>query len=144
MAQNILINPPILTNLLEAADTRASIGRMAGASEAMMMVELARSANGPVLVLANDPRHADQIEAESRWFAGDDLPVSAFRRMGNPALGQLLAAPGHRVTTARGARHARHPRKGNCHCVESSAAAALAASRLCICALPAAVRRGRV
>jgi len=31
-----------------------------------------------MLVLANDPRHADQLEAEIRYFAGTDLPVSHF------------------------------------------------------------------
>ena len=78
MAQNILTNRAVLDNLPKAAGTRASIGRMAGASEAMMMVELARSVNGPMLVLANDPRHADQLEAETRWFAGADLPIRHF------------------------------------------------------------------
>ena len=78
MAQNILINPAALAKLLEATGARASIGRMAGASEAMALVELARSASGPVLVLANDPRHADQVEAEARWFAGGEFPVRHF------------------------------------------------------------------
>jgi transcription-repair coupling factor (superfamily II helicase) len=31
-----------------------------------------------MLVLATDPRHADQLEAEIRYFAGDDLPVEHF------------------------------------------------------------------
>jgi transcription-repair coupling factor (superfamily II helicase) len=78
VAQRNLINPSNLTAMLRDVGTRAAIGRMAGASEAMMLVELARAADGPVLVLANDPRHADQIEAESRWFAGEGLPVQHF------------------------------------------------------------------
>jgi transcription-repair coupling factor (superfamily II helicase) len=49
-----------------------------GASAALAAVELARHAGRLVLVLATDPRHADQLEAEIRFFAGDELPVSHF------------------------------------------------------------------
>ena len=32
----------------------------------------------PLLILAEDPRHADQLEAEIRFFAGATLPVLHF------------------------------------------------------------------
>ena len=55
-----------------------ALGRLIGASAALAAVEIARSLNQPILLLANDPRHADQLEAEIRWFAGLDLPVEHF------------------------------------------------------------------
>ena len=53
-------------------------GRLLGASLALAAVELAHRIEKPLLVLAEDPRHADQLEAEIRFFAGDDLPVEHF------------------------------------------------------------------
>jgi len=53
-------------------------GRMIGASTALATAELATSAGRPVIVLAEDPRHADQLEAEIGFFAGNDLPVAHF------------------------------------------------------------------
>ena len=73
MHRNLLFNQDSVQRLLSAGS--ASIGRMLGASAALSMVEIAASQAGPVLVLATDPRHADQLEAEIRWFAGDELPV---------------------------------------------------------------------
>ncbi len=54
------------------------LGRLIGASAALAALEVAKESNRPVLVLATDPRHADQLEAEIRFFAGDELPVSHF------------------------------------------------------------------
>ncbi len=56
----------------------AEWGRLIGASAALAALEVAKVSNRLVLVLATDPRHADQLEAEIRFFAGDDLPVSHF------------------------------------------------------------------
>ena len=53
-------------------------GRLIGASAALAVAELARRVDAALLVLADDPRHADQLEAEIRFFAGDDLPVLHF------------------------------------------------------------------
>jgi transcription-repair coupling factor (superfamily II helicase) len=53
-------------------------GRLIGASSGLAVAEFARSRDVPLLVLAEDPRHADQLEAELRFFAGDDLPVMHF------------------------------------------------------------------
>jgi transcription-repair coupling factor (superfamily II helicase) len=53
-------------------------GRLIGASMALAAAELAASIKRPVLLLAEDPRHADQLEAEIRFFAGADLPVEHF------------------------------------------------------------------
>lgn len=53
-------------------------GRLIGASTALAAAELAQIVDRPVLVLAEDPRHADQLEAEIRFFARADLPVEHF------------------------------------------------------------------
>ena len=56
----------------------AAWGRLIGASLALAAAELAQASDRPILVLAEDPRHADQLEAEIRFFAGDTLPVEHF------------------------------------------------------------------
>ncbi len=53
-------------------------GRLIGASCALAATELAERLDGPLLVLAEDSRHADQLEAEMRFFAGADMPVEHF------------------------------------------------------------------
>lgn len=53
-------------------------GSLIGASAALAATELASSVDVPVVLLADDPRHADQLEAEARFFAGDMLPVLHF------------------------------------------------------------------
>ena len=45
---------------------------------ALASVELAKTIAKPLVIFATDPRHADQLEAEIRWFAGDELPVVHF------------------------------------------------------------------
>jgi transcription-repair coupling factor (superfamily II helicase) len=49
-----------------------------GASPALLAAEIAAKLRSPLLVLAEDPRHADQLEAEIRFFAGDSLSVLHF------------------------------------------------------------------
>jgi transcription-repair coupling factor (superfamily II helicase) len=49
-----------------------------GASAALAIAEYSRQLDAPLLVLADDPRHADQLEAELRFFAGNDFPVWHF------------------------------------------------------------------
>jgi transcription-repair coupling factor (superfamily II helicase) len=57
-------------------------GRLIGASGSLAAAELAQylAANSqrPLLILAEDPRHADQIEAEIRFFSNDTIPVEHF------------------------------------------------------------------
>ncbi len=53
-------------------------GRLLGASNALVVAELARKEQRMILCLATDPRHADQLESEIRFFAGDDFPVLHF------------------------------------------------------------------
>ncbi|MGB5258115.1 MAG: transcription-repair coupling factor [Woeseiaceae bacterium] len=53
-------------------------GRLIGASAALAVAELASTLDRPLLLLAEDPRHADQLEAEIRFFAGASLPVEHF------------------------------------------------------------------
>ncbi len=53
-------------------------GRLVGASLSLAIAELAHGVERPLLVLADDPRHADQLEAEIRFFGGSDVPVEHF------------------------------------------------------------------
>ena len=57
---------------------RRGFGRLIGASAALAAAELARASAQPLLVLADDPRHADQLEAEIRFFAGNQVAVRHF------------------------------------------------------------------
>ena len=75
MYSNLLFNDASVSRLQSADGGAASIGRMLGASAALSIAEFAAASDGPLLVLATDPRHADLLEAEIRWFAGSDLPV---------------------------------------------------------------------
>ena len=68
---------------IPAPGKRASWGRLIGASTALATAEFAAglaASKTPagVLLLAEDPRHADQLEAELRFFAGDALPIEHF------------------------------------------------------------------
>lgn len=56
----------------------AAWGRLIGASAALTIAEFATSTDAPTLVLTEDPRQADQLEAEIRFFAGDSLDVQHF------------------------------------------------------------------
>jgi len=61
-----------------ASRRNAGWGSLVGASASLAFAELARQADAPLLVLADDPRHADQLEAELRFFAGGSFPVLHF------------------------------------------------------------------
>jgi transcription-repair coupling factor (superfamily II helicase) len=63
---------------LPVAGEPAHWGGLLGASLALAIAELARTSDHVLLVLAEDPRHADQLEAEIRFFAGPELPVEHF------------------------------------------------------------------
>ena len=67
-----LLIPPSRANHVQ------SIGRLIGASAALGLTELARDTGQPVIAFATDPRQADQLEAELRYFAGDDIDVAHF------------------------------------------------------------------
>ena len=56
----------------------ARLGQLIGASVSLAAVELAQHLDKPLIVLATDPRHADQLEGEIRYFADPSLPVSHF------------------------------------------------------------------
>ena len=57
---------------------RHGLGRLIGASTSLAAAELARKIDVPLLVLAEDPRQADQLESEIRFFVGDDIEVQHF------------------------------------------------------------------
>jgi transcription-repair coupling factor (superfamily II helicase) len=63
---------------LPAPGGKATWGRLLGASLALAAAELAQREDRLVVLLAEDPRHADQLETEVRFFAGDDLPIEHF------------------------------------------------------------------
>ncbi|MDJ0794612.1 MAG: transcription-repair coupling factor [Woeseiaceae bacterium] len=71
-----LLLPPSPT--LPAPGEASAWGRLLGASLSLAVAELAAAIQRPILVLAEDPRHADQLEAEIRFFAGGELPVEHF------------------------------------------------------------------
>jgi transcription-repair coupling factor (superfamily II helicase) len=73
-----LLNPAAVGRLLSDPTGSASVGRLIGASAALAAVDVAENADGPLVVVASDPRQADQLEAEIRWFAGADLRVEHF------------------------------------------------------------------
>ena len=74
MVPNLLINAAAADRSTQVK----SIGRLIGASASLAAAELARSIDRPLVVLATDPRHADQLESEIRYFAGSELPVEHF------------------------------------------------------------------
>ena len=76
MAHNNLLTPSTLT-IPQRGQSRG-LGRLIGASAALAAAELSTMVDGPLLVLADDPRHADQLEAEIRFFAGDAADVRHF------------------------------------------------------------------
>jgi transcription-repair coupling factor (superfamily II helicase) len=78
VSNEFLLSPSAIGRLLSASAGEGALGRMIGASAALAAVELANNAEGPLLVVAGDPRHADQLEAEIRWFAGASLRVEHF------------------------------------------------------------------
>ena len=61
-----------------AGPSVSAIGGLIGASVSLAIVELARAEQRPVIVLARDPQHADQLDAEIRWFSDNTLPVAHF------------------------------------------------------------------
>ena len=63
---------------LPASGSTAAWGSLLGASLALAAAELAHREARPLLLLAEDPRHADQLEAELRFFAGPGLPIEHF------------------------------------------------------------------
>ena len=76
MIHDFLLLPSSLT--LPDPGKRIAWGRLIGASAALAVAELADQYDRPILVLADDPRQADQLEAEIRFFAGDNIDVSHF------------------------------------------------------------------
>jgi transcription-repair coupling factor (superfamily II helicase) len=74
----VIRNLLIISALADRSPQFASIGRLVGASAPLAVAELARSLQKPLVVLPTDPRHADQLEAEIRYFADDDMPVTHF------------------------------------------------------------------
>jgi len=57
---------------------RLAWGRLIGASAPLAVAEFARDTDAPLLLLAEDPRQADQFEAELRFFGGSELDVQHF------------------------------------------------------------------
>jgi len=80
VARYLLFNPDTDNSAVAAPSYRSisSLGKQIGATAPLAAVELARALSQPLIVLATDPRHADQLEAEICWFAGPDLPVAHF------------------------------------------------------------------
>ncbi|HEX5787578.1 MAG TPA: transcription-repair coupling factor [Woeseiaceae bacterium] len=73
--QSLLIAPPAR---LPKPGQPLAFGRLIGASAALAISEYAAAAARPVCVLAEDPRHADRLEAELRFFADGAFDVWHF------------------------------------------------------------------
>ncbi|MEO1594214.1 MAG: transcription-repair coupling factor [Pseudomonadota bacterium] len=56
----------------------AAIGGLAGAADALLLVQIAGGLDRPVLHIADNQQDADRLESEARFFAGDALPVLHF------------------------------------------------------------------
>ncbi len=63
---------------MPAPGNRVGWGRLIGASTALAAAEFAAINKVPVVLLADDPRQADQFEASIGFFAGDNLDVHHF------------------------------------------------------------------
>ncbi len=64
--------------LPERPGARLAWGQLYGAAVALAAAEAAGVHDGPVLVIARSPRHADQLAAEIGFFAGAGLEVLSF------------------------------------------------------------------
>ncbi len=80
VARYLLFNPDTNGRADQALSPRSisALGRQIGAAAPLAAVEIAHALRQPLVLLATDPRHADLLEAEIRWFAGPDLPVVHF------------------------------------------------------------------
>ncbi len=79
MTETLLISSEL--QLPQAGDADAW-GRLIGASSALAAAELAQviaaKKQRPLLILAEDPRHADQLESEIRFFTDNTIPIVHF------------------------------------------------------------------
>ncbi|MCJ7590354.1 MAG: transcription-repair coupling factor [Woeseiaceae bacterium] len=79
-----MIDTLLISSKLQLPQAGADLawGRLIGASGSLAAAELAQhlAANSrrPLLLLAEDPRHADQLEAEVRFFTDNAIPVEHF------------------------------------------------------------------
>ena len=76
LSANSLLIPP--TTAAPDKGQNLGWGRLIGASVALAAAEFSGNAQQPVLMLAEDARHADQLEAEIRFFAGGAFDVLHF------------------------------------------------------------------
>ncbi|MBM5811578.1 MAG: transcription-repair coupling factor [Gammaproteobacteria bacterium] len=69
---------PLIDVPLPAAGSRLCWGELYGSALALVLVEAARRAGGPILVVTASGRAADQFLAELRFFAPPELPLLAL------------------------------------------------------------------
>lgn len=74
--QDSFIVPP--TVKWPAPGQSVALGRLIGASTALAASELSARATGPLLILAENPQQADQLELDLRYFGGDELALRHF------------------------------------------------------------------
>jgi len=72
-----LTTTPLLISAARA-DALGAVGRLIGASTALAAAELAEATARTVVLLAANPRQADQLEAEIRYFARPGLALTHF------------------------------------------------------------------
>ena len=76
MAHNNLLIPASLT--LPQPGQLCAWGQLLGASTAIAAAELAAQVDVPILLLADEPRQADQFESGIRFFCDSDIDVRHF------------------------------------------------------------------
>src|ERR1700680_3931752 len=100
---------PILDPILPNEDERAvKWGKLYGAAAALCIAEAARSAPGPLIVIAQSTREAESLSDEIGFFAGPTLPVKVFPDLETLPYDSFSAHPD--ITSARLATLAELPR----------------------------------
>src|SRR5580692_12619881 len=83
-------------------------GKLYGAAAALCIAEAARSAPGPLIVIAQSTREAESLSDEIGFFAGPTLPVKVFPDLETLPYDSFSAHPD--ITSARLATLAELPR----------------------------------
>lgn len=100
---------PLLNPCLPTADAPlVKWGQLYGAAAALAIAEAALAALSPLIVIAQNTRHAESLSDEIRFFAGPNLPVRVFPDLETLPFDSFSAHPD--ITSARLATLAELPR----------------------------------
>jgi transcription-repair coupling factor (superfamily II helicase) len=100
---------PLTDPGLPTADSpRVKWGKLYGAATALILAEAAVKASGPLIVITQNSRDAEQLSEEIAFFAGTGLPVRVFPDLETLPYDGFSAHPD--ITSARLATLAELPR----------------------------------